>query len=473
MRRFGSLVIATSLAPLALAALAQTTPDPAGPLLSGKAAFGDWRADAPLVRRKITVDDLPVPFATRSATNPVRVVARPPAASPKVPPGFQVDIIASNLDDPRALRVAPNGDIFIAESQPGRIRVLRARDGAATHDKALFASGLDGPFGMAFYPSGPDPQWLYVANTGSVVRYPYRKGDVAARGKAEVIVPSLAGAGGRGVQRGHITRDIAFSKDDRQMFVSVGSASNVGEGMGRHDAAAIARWEAEHGLGSAWGNETDRATVLAFDPAGRGKRVFASGLRNCVGLAIHPLTGDLWCSTNERDALGDDLVPDFITRVRDGSFFGWPWYYLGTHEDPDHRGQRSDLRDKLTVPDVLIQAHSASMRIAFYDGTQFPAEYRGDAFAALHGSWNRSKRTGYKVIRVRLKDGVPTGEYQDFMTGFVVNNSSVWGRPVGVAMARDGALLVSEDGNGTVWRISFRGEQHSGLGQAPDLGPRN
>src|SRR5262249_39713831 len=197
------------------------------------------------------------------------------------------------------------------------------------------------------------------------------------------------------------------------------------------------------------------------DPDGRGKRTFASGLRNCVGLAVHPVTGELWCSTNERDELGDDLVPDFITRVRDGSFFGWPWYYLGANEEPRRRDARPDLKDKVTVPDVLIQAHSASMRIVFYDGTQFPAEYRGDAFAALHGSWNRSKRTGYKVIRVRLKDRVPTGEYEDFMTGFVVSDSSVWGRPVGVAMARDGTLLVSEDGNGTIWRGSHRAEKRS------------
>ena len=197
--------------------------------------------------------------------------------------------------------------------------------------------------------------------------------------------------------------------------------------------------------------------MLVFDAEGRNRRVFASGLRNCVGLAMHPLTGDLWCSTNERDDLGDDLVPDFITRVRDGAFYGWPLYYLGVNEDPRHRGERPDLKDKITVPDVLIQAHSASMGIIFYDGDQFPSEYGGDAFAAQHGSWNRGKRTRYKVIRARLKDGVPAGEYKDFMTGFVVDDSSVWARPVGVAVAHDGALLVSEDGNGTIWRVSYGG----------------
>ena len=441
---------------LAPAALAQGASDSIGELLEGKAAFGDWRSDAPLVRRKIT--ELPPPYATRSASNAPRVIAKPAAAAPKVPPGFQVELFAAKLRDPRVLRVAPNGDIFVAESEPGRIRVLRAADGADKPDSDdVFASGLVDPFGIAFYPPGPDPQWVYVANTGSVVRYPYRSGDLKARGKPEVIVRDLARAGGRAVQRGHITRDIVFSKDGRQMFVSVGSASNVGEGMGKRDAAAIARWEAEHGLGSAWGNETDRAAVLVFDPEGGNRRVFASGLRNCVGLAVHPQSGDLWCSTNERDDLGDDLVPDFMTRVRDGAFYGWPWYYLGANEDPRRRGERPDLKDKITVPDVLIQAHSASMGMVIYGGDQFPSEYAGDAFAAQHGSWNRAKRTGYKVVRVRLKDGEPSGEYEDFMTGFVVNDAAVWARPVGIAVARDGALLVSEDGNGTIWRVSYRG----------------
>jgi glucose/arabinose dehydrogenase len=445
---------------LALAALGEGT-SAAGRsrVLTGKAAFGDWRADAPVVRRKIAVGDLPKPFATRSANNFPRVVDRPAAAWPKVPPGFRAELFVSDLEDPRALMTAPNGDLFVAESEPGRIRVLRASDGEAKpRENSLFASGLDGPFGIAFYPPGSDPQWIYVANTGSVARYPYRNGDLKARGRPEVIVGDLARARGRSVQRGHITRDIVFSPDGRHMFVSVGSASNDGEGMGKRDAAAIARWEAEHGLGSAWDSETDRAAVLVFDPEGTDRRVFASGLRNCVGLAVHPRTGELWCSTNERDELGDDLVPDFITRVRDGAFFGWPWYYLGANEDPRHPGERPDLKDKITVPDVLIQAHSASMRMAFYNSSQFPEEYRGDGFAAQHGSWNRTKRTGYKVIRVRLRDGVPTGEYEDFITGFVVNDSSVWGRPVGVTVAHDGALLVSEDGNGTIWRISYRGD---------------
>jgi hypothetical protein len=237
------------------------------------------------------------------------------------------------------------------------------------------------------------------------------------------------------------------------MLVSVGSGGNAGEGMGR-PPGGLEVWSRVHPLGASWGSEIDRAAVLAFDPDGKNQKIFATGIRNCVGLAIQPQTATPWCSTNERDGLGDDLVPDYVTRVREGAFYGWPWFYLGDHQDPRHPGQRADLKGKITMPDVLLQAHSASLGLTFYNGSNFPAEYRGDAFAAEHGSWNRSKRTGYKVIRIRLKDGVPTGEYEDFVTGFVVDDSKVWGRPVGVAVAHDGALLISEDGNGTIWRVS-------------------
>jgi glucose/arabinose dehydrogenase len=236
------------------------------------------------------------------------------------------------------------------------------------------------------------------------------------------------------------------------MLVSVGSASNVAEGMGT-PPGGLEAWRTREPLGASWGAETDRAAVLAFDPDGKNRKLFATGIRNCVGLAMQA-NGTAWCSTNERDNLGDDLVPDFVTRVREDAFYGWPWFYIGDHQDPRHAGARPDLEDKITVPDVLLQAHSASLGLTFYDGDSFPAEYRGDAFAAEHGSWNRSKRTGYKVVRIRLKDGVPTGEYEDFVTGFVVNDTEVWARPVGVAVARDGALLISEDGNGTIWRVS-------------------
>jgi glucose/arabinose dehydrogenase len=307
---------------------------------------------------------------------------------------------------------------------------------------------LKQPFGVAFFPHGDNPQWLYVANTDSVLRFTYRNGDLKASGKAETIVASLP----HGYV--HSTRDIVFTLDDKRMLVSVGSAGNAGEGMGR-PPDGLEAWSGTHALGAAWGAETDRAAVLAFDFDGKNQKVFATGIRNCVGLAIQPASGAPWCSTNERDGLGDNLVPDYVTRVRENAFYGWPWFYIGSNEDPKHIGERPDLKDKITIPDVLLQSHSASLGLTFYDGSSFPSEYRGDAFAAEHGSWNRSKRTGYKVVRIRLKDGIPTGEYEDFVTGFVVNDSEVWGRPVGVTVARDGALLVSEDGNGAIWRVSY------------------
>jgi glucose/arabinose dehydrogenase len=411
--------------------------------LVGKEAFGSWRADRPGVVRLIRPQDLPAPGATASAASVARVVPRPSGASLQVPPGFKVEIFAEGLSGPRIIRVAPNGDVFVAETHAGRIRVLRTADGAnKPTSRETFASELRGPFGMAFFPSGDNPQWVYVANTDSVVRFPYHSGDLKASAPPETVVASLAAG------YGHSTRDIVFTPDNKRMLVSVGSASNVAEEMNRPPAEL-----AHEPPGLAWGSETDRAAVLAFDPDGKNRSVFATGIRNCVGLAMQP-NGTAWCATNERDGLGDDLVPDYVTRVQEKAFYGWPWFYIGDHQDPRHRGARIDLKGKITVPDVLIQAHSATLGLTFYDGSSFPADYRGDAFAAAHGSWNRSKRTGYKVIRVRLKDGVPTGEYEDFVTGFVINDNEVWGRPVGVAVARDGSLLMSEDGNGTIWRVS-------------------
>jgi len=418
---------------------------------TGAAAFGDFTQDTPGVRRRITVGDMPKPFATRSASNGPSVVAAPAGALPKLPPGFTAERMLDRLDNPRAMRVAPNGDVFLADSAANRVLVLRLAPSGPPIRTEVFAKGLYGPFGIAFYPSGPRPQWIYVANTNSVVRFPYQDGDLRARGAAQTVVASLPDGG-------HATRDIGFSPDDRRMYVSVGSASNVGQRMGRKSAAEAAAWDGQQGIaGAGWGEEANRAAVLAFTPDGKSQRVFATGIRNCVGLAVQPAKGDVWCSTNERDGLGDDLVPDYITRVKEGGFYGWPWYYMGNHEDPRLKGERPDLNGKVTVPDVLLQPHSASLQLAFYTGTQFPKQYQGDIFAAEHGSWNRTKRTGYKVIRVVLKDGVPTGEYEDFMTGFVLNSSTVWGRPVGVAVAADGSLLVSEDGNGTIWRVRYSG----------------
>jgi glucose/arabinose dehydrogenase len=425
-------------------------------LRSGTAAFGDWRADAPGVRRLIRPADLPTPYATRSTANGASLAAPPANLLPQVPAGFSVRRLLAGLDNPRVLRVAPNGDIFLVETSPGRIRVLRAGSDPAVLDRVeLYAKGLDGPFGLAFYPAGDNPQWVYVANNNSVVRFSYRNGDLAARGKPEVVIPMLAATSG-----GHSTRDIALSRDGATFLVSVGSGSNVAQDLPRLNAAQLRTQEAQYGIGAAWGNELQRANVLSFTAVGNAVlRPYATGIRNCVGMAIHSETGDLWCAVNERDGLGDNLVPDYVTRVKRGGFYGWPWYYIGAHADPRHRGERTDLKDQITTPDVLLQAHSAALGVVEYRGrggsSAFPAEYTGDLLVTLHGSWNRAQRTGYKVVRVRLKAGVPTGEYEDFMTGLVQDETRVWGRPVGIAVAHDGALLVSDDGGNVLWRVSY------------------
>ncbi len=415
---------------------------------TGAAAFGDWRSDAPGVRRLITLADLPAPFATRSTANMSQRVARTGADIPKAPPGFAVDLFASGLDTPRVIRVAPNGDIFVAETGAGRVRVFRpAADGAEPAQGEIFAEGLQRPYGIAFYPSEQDPRFVYVATPDSVVRYPYRSGEMKASGAAEKIA-SLPSGGG------HWTRDLAFSADDKTLFVSVGSGSNVDEGATPPEKSAIAGAP----LGASFGDERRRADVLAFDPDGKDERVYATGIRNCSGLTIEPGSDALWCAVNERDGLGDNLPPDYATHVAKGAFYGWPWYYLGDHQDPRHKGERPDLANRVTTPDVLIQAHSAPLGIAFYAADQFPANYKGDAFVTLHGSWNRSKLTGYKVVRLLMKDGKPTGVYEDFLVGFVGGDGHVWGRPVGVAVTHDGSLLVSDDGSGSIWRVSYKGK---------------
>ncbi|PWB91288.1 sorbosone dehydrogenase [Methylocystis sp. MitZ-2018] len=414
----------------------------------GVAAFSDWHADDPGVWRKIVPDDLPRPLASEPKASRSEVVARPEGATPKTLEGFSVEAFATGLTGPRVIRVAPNGDILVAESSAGRVRVFRLADGAIKPEKSeIFASDLERPYGVAFYPPGPDPKFVYVGTVSKIVRFPYRKGDLKASGPAEVVASLPAS------ETGHWTRDIAFSADGKTLFVAVGSKSNVADGHVRPSPTEVAELEARNGVGASSGPEQDRANILAFNPNGGDKRVFARGIRNCSGLQVRPNTDDLWCVVNERDMLGDDLPPDYATRVEPGAFYGWPWYYIGANPDPRHAGARPDLADKVTTPDVLLQPHSAPLGIAFYEGAQFPPEFKGDAFVALHGSWNRAKRTGYKVVRLRFKDGRPTGEYQDFLTGFVVDDARVWGRPVDVAVAPDGSLLVSEDGNGTIWRV--------------------
>ena len=414
----------------------------------GPAAFGDWRRDVPGAIHRITTDDLPAPFATKPAAQVPRIVPRPAGLYPKVPAGFKVALAAEGLIHPRLMRRAPNGDVLISETSSGRIRILQAKRTAGDNSAGIYASGLDHPFGLAFYPPGPQPKWLYVANETSIVRLPYANGDVAAAGRPVVIVAHLPAGG-------HTTRDIAFTPDGMTMLVSVGSRSNIAEGMSPKVERAADGWDTANGAtGAAWDSEAGRAAVIAFDPEGKDRRLYATGLRNCVTLAFEPATGQPWCAVNERDLLGDDLVPDYVTRVDRGAWYGWPWDYFGNHEDPRLARQRPGLAGKARVPDVPIQPHSAPIQMTFYDGVQFPPAYRGGAFVALHGSWNRSKPTGYKVVWIPTRDGKPTGDYQDFMTGFMLDDDHVWGRPSGVAVTADGALLVSDDANGAIWRIT-------------------
>ncbi|RUW35772.1 MULTISPECIES: sorbosone dehydrogenase family protein [unclassified Mesorhizobium] len=421
------------------------------PLLTGRKAFGDWKADRPGVRRLIKPDDLQQPNVAESASNGGGLTDRPEDAKPILPPGFSAELVASGIDSPRVVRVAPNGDLFVADSRANQIRVYRLAEGSAKPaEKAVFAKGLTRPYGIAFYPPGDKPQWVYVANSNSVVRFAYRDGDLEASSKPETVVTKIPASH-------HWTRDITFSPDGKTLYLSVGSGSNIAEDMSASPKGGVEEWARSQPLGATWGAEEGRADVLAFDPDGKNRRMVATGLRNCSGMTVQPATAALWCVVNERDELGDNVPFEYATTVKDGAFYGWPWYYIGNNEDPSYKGARPDLAGKVTMPDVLMQAHSAPLNIAFYEGGDFPADYKGDAFVTLHGSWNRNVRTGYKVVRLKFKDGKPTGEYEDFATGFVIADDAVWGRPVGVAVAKDGALILTEDGNGTIWRISYGG----------------
>jgi len=398
--------------------------------------FTDFRYERPGTFHKITVNDLPQPYATKSASNGPKMVGRPGNVWPQAPAGFKVELYAAGLDNPRLLRTAPNGDIFLAESDPGRIRLFRGltSDGKP-EQSAIFVSGLKDPYGLAFYPPGPDPQWLYVGNTNEVVRFAYHKGDLKASGPPQHIADLPAG------WFGHWTRAVEFSQDGKRMFVAVGSGSNV------DDPDTHPR-------------EQNRADILVCDPSNCKLSIYAYGIRNAGGgIAVNPQTGELWCSVNERDGLGDNLVPDYITHVQEGGFYGWPWWYMGAHQDPRLTGKHPELKDKTIVPDVLLQPHNASLEFTFYQGQQFPAEYKGDIFASQHGSWNKAVRVGYEVIRVPLhQTGHASGEYEDFLTGFVLPDGNVWGRPVGVTVSSDGSLLVSDDGSNSVWRVSYTGK---------------
>jgi glucose/arabinose dehydrogenase len=405
--------------------------------------FSDYRSESPGHSHRIELRDLPAPYATASADAAAEPVRRPAKAWPQAPAGFVVGLYAAGLENPRLMRTAPNGDVFVAESEPGKILVLRGIDSQGRAQRVeTFATGLNKPFGIAFYPPGSQPEWVYIANTDSVVRFAYGNGDLKARGPAQKLCELPGGGLLRG--GGHWTRDVAFSNDGKTMFVSVGSRSNDDD-PDTHPA------------------EHDRADVLQFNPDGSGQKIYAWGIRNPVGIAVHPKSGELWVSVNERDDLGDNLPPDYITHVTPGGFYGWPWYYMGGTQDPRQHGKHPELRDRVITPDVLIQPHNASLEMLFYqqrpNQTQlFPQSYWGDIFAAEHGSWNRAVRTGYEVIRVPMHGGSHAeNRYEDFLTGFVTADGRVWGRPVGVAEAADGSLLVSDDVGEAIWRVSRPG----------------
>ncbi|HVT36817.1 MAG TPA: PQQ-dependent sugar dehydrogenase [Nevskiaceae bacterium] len=484
MKLHASLVVCTAVAGVLL---------PAGLLsaqqvITGPAAFADWSQQKPGTLRKITAADLPAPFKTESVDNGPTVISRPKDAWPIAPPGFKVELYAGGdaatpmqrADDvrkiygptsgtfvmPRIIHTAPNGDLFVSDSQAGSIFVLR---GVTAEGKAQtvsqFASGLDHPFGIAFYPAGSDPKWIYVGTATQIVRFAYKPGDLKAESNTpQVIIPDIPGyAQLRG--GGHWTRDVIFTADDKHMLISVGSGSNI------DDPDTHPR-------------EFHRADVLEYTPEGKFVEVYASGIRNCVGEAINPVTKQLWCSTNERDQLGSNLPPDYVTHIEEGGFYGWPWYYIGDHKDPrlplpcaNGSGpnpqltaplsaldaascKRIDIGSKVLTPDVLVQPHMASLGMTFYPGhsANFPAEYEGDGFAAEHGSWNRARRGGYEVIMFPMKDGKALGEYEDFLTGFVTADGQVWGRPVGVTVGHDGALYVTDDGSRSIWRVVYTGK---------------
>ncbi|MGB7950840.1 MAG: sorbosone dehydrogenase family protein [Candidatus Binatia bacterium] len=381
---------------------------------------------------------LPAPFATPSVRNNSKVIGWPNGKMPTAAPGFQVTLFADNLDNPRQAYVLPNSDILVVEAireWPGRadrpqksanrITLFRDTNKDGKPDvREVFLTGLNMPHGMAVVDN-----WFYVANTDSVVRYPYRAGQTQITGTGEKILDLPAG--------GHYTRNLIADPAGRKIYVAIGSASNVDEENG-------------------WEKDQRRAGIVEINPDGSGARIFATGLRNPVGMDWEPSTNVLWTVVNERDLLGDDLVPDYMTSVKDGAFYGWPYSYFGQNVDPRKKGQRPDLVAKAIKPDYALGSHVAALGIAFYRGKTFPQRYRGGAFIGMHGSWNRSKMVGYKVAFVPFDNGKPAGPMEDILTGFIAdeNKFEAYGRPVGVTELPDGSLLVADDSGGKIWRVT-------------------
>src|SRR5438270_10534389 len=364
---------------------------------------------------------LPSPYATKSAAN-APSKARPPAGFlPTVPAGFKINVFASGFKRPRWLIVAPNHDIFLADMGAGEIVVLKdPQNTGGAQSRENFVTGLSRPFGIAFH-----DDYVYVGQMRELVRYKYDPKTSKRLGEAEHLM-SLPGGG-------HDTRSVVFSKDGKHLFVGVGSASNISTG-----------------------EEPIRAAVTICDPDGKNPRQFATGLRNPVGLALEPVTGEVWTSVNERDELGDDLPPDYFTSLKDGGFYGWPYSYIGGNVDSRVKQEHPELVARAIIPDVLLGAHVAPLQFSFYTGKQFPESYWGGAFVAEHGSWNRATRSGYQVAFVAFKDGKPSADPVPFLTGLVPDpgGPDVLGRPVGVAVAPDGSLLVSDDGAAVIYRVS-------------------
>ncbi len=407
-------------------------------VIKGVGEAGDYTNDAPGVRHLIRPSDLPAPYATPNIPNNPQVVTHGEAGALKVPAGFSVTLYAEGLRGPRIVKGAPNGDIFVAESGAGRITVLHGitADGKCA-SRTVFAQDLSQPFGIAFYPPGPNPTYVYIAEPDTIIRFPYKNGDTTASAAAETVIDTIPG--GKNGGGGHWTRDLCFSSDGKKMFLSVGSHNNA---MEDNKPELDAR----------------RAAVLEFTPDGKNEHVVATGLRNPVSIAVRPTTKDeVWTTVQERESLGDNLPVDFVTRVPEGGFYGWPWYYVSGGEQPTLKGQHPELRDKVLVPDVLLHPHSAAMQLCFYTGKQFPKEYWNDIFVALRGSSSRKTRSGCKIVRIHLKNGVSSGEYEDFLTGFVISPTDVTARPVGITSGTDGSLYLGEDGNGTIWRVSYTG----------------
>ncbi len=377
---------------------------------------------------------LPAPHASDSANDPPDVVDRPATATLDVPAGFKASLVTAGVPHARKMAVAPNGDIFVARSKDGVVSVVREGSNGAPATVSDYVDGFDRPYGLQFH-SGS----LYIADGRGVFRIPYTAGDVKAAAEPVQVTPNDA-FGDTGGPGGHWTRNLVFAPDGQHFFVAIGSKDNIGE------------------------NPLPRASVQEFDADGANQRTFVTGTRNPIGLGFYPGTNDLYTVVNERDTLGDGLVPDYFTRLTEGGFYGWPYAYIGAHPQPGELGtKRPDLVAQTIVPDVLFDSHSAPLDLVFYTGSNFPAQYHNQAFVTLHGSWNKSDSTGYKIVMIPFENGRPKNEYSNFATGFRLDDGTarpakVWGRPVGVAIAKDGGLLVSDDEGGTIWAVRYVGQ---------------